>query len=113
MEFAFEGMEVYWRALKWVEQVDGLLNTYPATIGGNLGEELLRRSLVVPLAIAEANGPQDARTDFFWIARKSALDCLPLIEILRGRKILSDAEAVICRSQIILIVEVLSRFLKK
>jgi four helix bundle protein len=82
MPFLFENLTVYQKAITFSVAVSKLTDTFPR---GNyyLADQLNRASLSIPANLAEGNGrwhPNDRR-QFFWIARGSALECVPIIEV--------------------------------
>jgi len=58
-----------------------------------LTDQLNRASLSFSANIAEGNGRRHAkdRTHFFLIARGSALECVPLLELAKWKGLLEDA----------------------
>lgn len=59
-----------------------------------LADQLNRASLSIPANIAEGNGrflPKDRR-NFFVIARASAQECLPLLEVAKRRGLIKEQE---------------------
>jgi four helix bundle protein len=57
-------------------------------------DQFQRASLSIPLNLAEGNGRWHAaeKRQFFWIARGSVFECIPLFEILKRKKLISDAQ---------------------
>ncbi len=88
----FEKLEVYQKAVNFAEEIAGLTETFPK---GNycLIDQLNRASLSISTNIAEGNGRwhKKERKEFFWIARGSAQECVPILEICK-RKRLVDPE---------------------
>ena len=94
MSFMFEKLEVYQRAVDFAEKVAALTQTFPPKGNSHLIDQLGRASVSISLNIAEGNGiwhPKDRR-NFFWIARGSVFECVPLLE-LRKRKHLITVES--------------------
>ncbi len=94
MSFMFEKLEVYQRAVDFAEKVAALTQTFPPKGNSHLIDQLGRASVSISLNIAEGNGrwhPKDRR-NFFWIARGSVFECVPLLELCR-RKHLITAES--------------------
>ncbi len=82
MPFLFENLNVYQKAVAFSIAVSKLTDAFPR---GNyyLTDQLNRAALSIPANLAEGNGrwyPNDRR-QFFWIARGSALECIPIIEV--------------------------------
>lgn len=93
MSFMFEKLEVYQRAVDFVERIETLSKGIAGEDYYHLLEQLRRDSLSISLNIAEGNGrwhPRD-RKNFFWIARGSAFECVPLVELCRRQVLISDS----------------------
>lgn len=92
MAFIFENLDVYKKAVDLAEKISTLTESFSR---GNyyLADQLNRAVLSISTNIAEGNGryhKADGR-NFFRIARGSAFECVPLLEICR-RKELIDAD---------------------
>lgn len=89
--FTFENLDVYKRALKFATDIDAILSDQNYSINRGLADQLSRASLSIPLNIAEGNGRwhQADKRQFFWIARGSVFECVPLIEILKHKSCIS------------------------
>jgi len=109
MGFLFENLEVYQRAVNFAERITVLTKTFPAQGHYHLVDQLRRASLSISLNIAEGNGRWHAkdRKNFFWIARGSVFECVPLLELCRREKLISEQEWVDLKSEL----EVLSKML--
>jgi len=94
MAFLFEKLEVYQKSLSFAEEVRALCSSFPA---GNydVADQLRRAALSVPANIAEANGRWHAadKRHFLIVARGSAYECVPLLDICR-RSSLASPETV-------------------
>lgn len=93
MAFLFENLDVYKRALRFAMDIDEFLLERTASLSRGFADQLSRASLSIPLNIAEGNGRwhQADKRQFFWIARGSVFECVPLIEILRIKNGISEA----------------------
>lgn len=91
MAFMFEHLDVYQKAVDFVEQITILTETFPRGYGF-LADQLNRASLSIATNLAEGNGrfTKADRRNFFTIARGSAHECVPLLEVARRRS-LDDA----------------------
>jgi four helix bundle protein len=85
----FENLEVYQRAVDLAERVTGITKGFPAQGHYNLVDQLRRASVSISLNIAESNGRWHVndRKNFWWIARGSVFECVPLLELCRKREI--------------------------
>jgi four helix bundle protein len=93
MPFLFEKLDVYRRALDLADVVARRAADFPR---GHrvLADQLTRAALSIAANIAEGNGrfaPGD-RGQFFGIARGSAHECIPLLELARRRSLVSNAD---------------------
>jgi four helix bundle protein len=92
MTFAFEKLQVYQKAVDFADQIASLTEHFPRGYGFLAGQ-LNRASLSIAANIAEGNGrfTKADRKNFFGIARGSAQECVPLLELARRRGLLQDA----------------------
>lgn len=94
MPFSFEQLTVYAKSLSWVQTAESLIQTNKTHISRSLADQLSRASLSIPLNIAEGNGRWHAadKRQFFWIARGSVFECVPILQVLKSKSILNDTE---------------------
>lgn len=92
MTFIFEKLVVYQESFKLAEKVSKLTEKFSRG-SYYLSDQLNRAATSIPLNIAEGNGRfhKKDRNNFFYIARGSAHECVPLIE-LANRKNLINTE---------------------
>ncbi|HVK61463.1 MAG TPA: four helix bundle protein, partial [Bdellovibrionales bacterium] len=85
MQFTFEKLEVYKHAIDWVKESENIIERSRHGMSRTLADQLSRASLSIPLNIAEGNGRWHAgdKRQFFWIARGSVFECVPIIDVLR------------------------------
>ncbi len=105
----FEKLEVYQRAVDFAEKVAELTQTFPPKGNSHLIDQLGRASVSISLNIAEGNGrwhPKDRR-NFFWIARGSVFECVPLLELCRRKRLITDEGHTSLKAEL----EVLSKML--
>jgi four helix bundle protein len=109
MPFLFEELEVYQRAVDLAERFTRLTESFPPRGHYHLVDQLRRASLSISLNIAEGNGRWHAkdRKNFFWIARGSVFECVPLVELCRREKLITDETAAELKTEL----EVLSKML--
>ena len=86
MPFMFEKLEVYQKAVDFADEVAALTEGFPRGYGF-LVDQLNRAALSIATNLAEGNGrfTKPDRRNFFTIARGSAQECVPLLEIARRR----------------------------
>lgn len=92
MPFSFESLEVYQIALDWVEQADFFCKELKGKVSGSFLDQLMRASTSIPLNIAEGNGRwhKAEKRQFFWIARGSAFECIPIIQVLKRKGVINE-----------------------
>lgn len=92
MPFPFEKLAVYEKSLNWVENIESLCKDLRGKVSYTFIDQLTRASLSIPLNIAEGNGRwhKGEKRQFFWIARGSVFECIPIIEILKRKKLIED-----------------------
>jgi four helix bundle protein len=94
MAFMFENLEVYQKAVDFADEIAGLTEGFLRGYGF-LVDQLNRAALSIATNLAEGNGrftKSDGR-HFFTIARGSAQECVPLLEVARRRGLLQEAAA--------------------
>jgi four helix bundle protein len=91
MPFMFEKLEVYQKAVTFADRIIGLTKEFPKGYGF-LADQLNRAALSIAANLAEGNGrfTKGDRKNFFTIARGSAQECVPLLEIARRRSLLDE-----------------------
>lgn len=91
MAFIFEKLVVYQQSIDLAEKISKLTEEFPRG-SYYLSDQINRAATSIALNIAEGNGRyhNNDRNNFFYIARGSVHECVPLIE-LASRKGLSKA----------------------
>lgn len=91
MGFMFEKLEVYQKAVEWAERIETLCESVSK---GNhhLTDQLRRAALSISLNIAEGSGRwhKGDKKQFYLIARGSAYECVPILDLLRRRKLMEE-----------------------
>ena len=91
MAFIFEKLDVYRKSVDFAEEICELTKSFTK---GNyyLADQINRASLSIPLNIAEGNGRYHKadKINFFRIARGSAFECVPILEICKRKKLITD-----------------------
>lgn len=114
MTFLFENLEVYQRAVDLAERIDRLTEALPCKGNHHLIDQLLRASLSISLNIAEGNGRWHVkeRRNFFWIARGSAFECVPLVELCRRKNLIPAPSCQELREELEIIGKMLTALIK-
>lgn len=109
MAFMFENLEVYQKALDLSERIVTLTESFPRGYYF-LTDQLNRASLSIATNLAEGNGrfTKLDRRYFFIIARGSAQECVPLLELARRKELVQDRLHRDLRDQIEVIAKMIS-----
>jgi four helix bundle protein len=109
MAFMFENLAVYQKAIDFAEQVVTLTGSFPRGYYF-LADQLNRAALSIATNLAEGNGrfTRADRKNFFIIARGSAQECIPLLELARRKELILDDSHRGFRQQIEAIAKMIS-----
>ena len=109
MAFMFENLLVYQKAVDFADKVFALTETFPRGYCF-LADQLNHAALSIATNIAEGNDrfTKADRKNFFTIARGSAQECVPLLELARRRKLLDDARHASMREELETIAKMIS-----
>ena len=93
MGFLFEKLRVYQQSLQFADEIRILLSK-PASGNGALADQLRRASMSIPLNLAEGSGRWHSKDkkQFFWIARGSVNECIPLLRLAANQNMISPIE---------------------
>jgi four helix bundle protein len=91
MPFMLEKLAVYQKSVDLAETIIDLTDEFPKGYYF-LTDQLNRASLSIATNIAEGNGrfTKRDRRHFFIIARSSAQECIPLLEIAKRKQFISE-----------------------
>ena len=93
MAFLFENLEVYKKALHLAGTISEITESFAK---GNyyLMDQLNRAALSIATNIAEGNGRYHKadRINFFRIARGSAFECVPILEICTRKRLIEEKQ---------------------
>ena len=114
MAFPFEKLIVYQRSLEWYQQALILIENGNGRIPASLTDQLTRASLSISANIAEGNGRwhRAEKRNFFWIARGSAFECVPLLAALQIRGAITEKDYDRCYSVLEEIGKMLTRLIQ-
>lgn len=92
MALAFEKLIVYQKAIAFTDRACHATESWSRGYGF-LSDQLNRAALSIAANIAEGNGrfTKPDRKNFFYIARGSVQECVPLLELARRRGLFVDA----------------------
>ncbi|MFH1390248.1 MAG: four helix bundle protein [Candidatus Margulisiibacteriota bacterium] len=112
--FLFENLVVNQKAVAVAIEISKLTDNFPK---GNyyLVDQINRAAISISLNIAEGNGrfTQKDRNNFFYIARGSAFECVPLLKILSAKKMIDEDKYAHLLSEIEAVSKMLSGLIKK
>lgn len=113
MSFLVEKLRVYQKALDFAEQTSKLCENFPKGTY-YLTDQLNRAALSIPLNIAEGNGRwhKAERRNFFYIARGSCHECVPILEICFRRKFISTESHKELKSNLVQISSMITGLIK-
>ncbi len=113
MAFMFEKLEVYQKAVDFADEIAALTESFPRGYGF-LVSQLNRAALSIATNLAEGNGrfTKPDRRNFFTIARGSAQECVPLLEIARRRGLVQESAAHDLRERLEVIAKMISGLIK-
>jgi four helix bundle protein len=91
MAFIFEKLNVYQGSVNIAEEISKLTEQFPRG-SYYLTDQLNRAATSIALNIAEGNGRyhKNDRNNFFYIARGSVHECVPLIELTFRKGLISS-----------------------
>lgn len=109
MAFMFEKLEVYQKSVSFADRIAGLTQEFPRGFGF-LTDQLNRAALSIATNLAEGNGrfTKPDRRNFFTVARGSAQECVPLLEICRRRELIDQTLHEVLRNELEIIAKMLS-----
>ena len=114
MPFIFEKLDVYQKAVNLAVEVTELTKSFSR---GNyyLTDQLNRACLSISLNIAEGNGRyhKKDRQNFFRIARGSAFECVPILEICMRKELIDTDTHSSLKSKLDEIGKMLSGLIKQ
>ena len=113
MPFMFEKLEVYQKSVDFADQITQRSSEFPRGYF-YLADQLNRAALSISANLAEGNGrfTKADRRHFFLIARGSLQECVPLLEIARRRKLISDGLHAELKEQLEIVAKMLSGLIK-
>jgi four helix bundle protein len=109
MAFMFENLDVYKKAIDFADEITTITSGFPRGYYF-LSDQLNRAALSIATNLAEGNGrfTRPDRRNFFIIARGSAQECVPLLELARRKGFLDEPRHVLLRGRIEVIAKMIS-----
>lgn len=114
MAFQFEKLEVYQKSLDWVEAIETLCESLKGKVSYSMIDQLSRAALSIPLNIAEGNGRwhKGDKRQFFWIARGSTFECVPIIQVLHRKSLINEQQYADFYEQLDIMAKMLTNLVK-
>ena len=113
MPFMFENLEVYKKAINIADELSTLSESFPK---GNyyLSDQLNRAALSIATNIAEGNGKYHKadRINYFRIARGSAFECVPILELCKRKKLIKEECTIVFKERLDEICKMLSGLMR-
>ena len=89
--YDFEKLEVYKKAMDFAEQIFEVTEALPQRLQYSLGDQLRRASLSICNNLAEGSQKRGAaKRQFYGYALDSSRECVPMIELMRRRKLIDE-----------------------
>ena len=109
MAFMFERLGVYQKAVDVADRVAVLSETFPRGYA-SLADQMNRAARSIAANLDEGNGrfTKPNRKHFFTIARGSAQECVPILEIARRRGVVQEGQAAALKEQLEIIARMIS-----
>jgi four helix bundle protein len=113
MAFMFEKLEVYQKSMDLAEEISNLTDAFGKGYY-YLKDQVNRVALSVSANIAEGNGRfhKNDRKQFFYIARGSAHECVPILELCRRKSLITAGQNENLKSTINSIAMMLSKLIR-
>lgn len=114
MAFPFENLDVYKKSLDFVESIETLTIQLKGKASYSMIDQLSRAALSIPLNIAEGNGHwhKGDKRQFFWIARGSTFECIPIIQVLHRKSLINEQQYAGFYEQLDVIAKMLTNLVK-
>jgi four helix bundle protein len=114
MAFMFEKLHAYQQAVNLADQASKVTEDLPRGYY-YLADQLNRAALSVATNLAEGNGrfTKADRKHFFTIARGSAQECVPILEVARRRGLLADDMAAAMNERIEITARMISGLISR
>ena len=92
--FNFEKLEVYKRAIDFIDLVFGITDKFSYKLQSSLGDQLRRASLSIANNIAEGSDKVSSKDkrNFYSYSLNSARECIPMFTICAKQDLIKDQE---------------------
>ncbi|MFH1479131.1 MAG: four helix bundle protein [Candidatus Omnitrophota bacterium] len=113
-DFSFERLEVYKKAISFINSVFSLCNKIPYKLQSSLGDQMRRASLSIANNIAEGSDkrfPKDKKR-FYDHSLDSARECIPMFTVCLNQGIITSNIHDKLRDECIVICKMLRRLIQ-
>ncbi len=112
MSFMFENLEVYQKSLDLAEDISNLTDSFEKGTY-YIKDQANRAVLSISANIAEGNGRwhKNDRKQFFYIARGSAHECVPILELCKRKGLISKEQNDVLKQRINSVAMMLSKLI--
>jgi four helix bundle protein len=113
MSFLFTKLDVYKKAIELAVKISCIIEKFPKGTT-YLSDQLNRAVLSISLNIAEGNGrfSRKERQNYFRIARGSAFECVPILELCMRKRFIDEEEYQSLISELEKVCKMLSGLIK-
>ena len=114
LTFMFEQLEVYQKAVDFADEIAALTEGFPRGYGFLVAQlNRAARSIATNLAAGNGRFTKPDRRNFFTIARGSAQECVPLLELARRRGLVQEPAAFALRERLEIIAKMISGLINR
>ena len=92
-EFDFERLDVYQKALEFIDKIFAVVNKLPKEYTYSLGSNLLRAGLSIANNLAEGSDKvsHKERAKFYGISSDSTRECISVFNVLKRQRLIDDS----------------------
>jgi len=114
VRFDFEDLEVYKRALIFVDKMFDICEKFSYHFQSSLGDQLRRASLSIVNNIAEGSDKISSREKkrYFMYSLDSARECIPMLAICKSRRLIKEEVENVLREDCKIICRMLNKLIK-
>ena len=113
-EFSFENLDVYKKAINFVDSLFSQSNKFPSTVQHSLGDQLRRAALSIINNLAEGSDKRslNEKRRFYEYALDSARECIPMLTIGLKQAIIISSEYERFRAECTVICKMLRKLIQ-
>lgn len=113
-QFSFEKLEVYKKAIEFIDSVFNVCDRFPNKLQYSLGDHLRKTSLSIANNIAEGSDKRFLKTkiQFYEYSLDSARECIPMITVCMRQNLVINNEYAKLREECVVICKMLRRLIQ-